>query len=331
MPLIIGENTRVKVAINAATAGVTFDGTPGSYDCHRIKSGGFKYEERYPKTPLEEALIFQRDHVLGGKILTWTNEMEWSYSYREKWLELVMGGTIGTTGASAPYTHTEDLVQQLKNGSVIVEYTDQAAQANEVFSDTFANAVVTAFSLSVEVGGSWKATISGLASERTHAENGASLTTVQETEKIPWHHVAPTIDGSAVTIASFNLDWNSPLDEAPFGMTATNPATPFGNFRSGMVALTWGAKFFADSTVLASIGTTGTLWDGENSLVSNNGGASTAEREFGLTIGDSYITGAPRTLGNPGKELIEVKLQAQHGTSPELLAAYFKNARASIT
>ncbi len=331
MPQIIGSNTRLKVAINAETSGMTFDGTPGTYDCMRIKSGGFKYNVRLPKNAVEEAMVFRRTHTKGGKIVTWTADVEWSYSYRELFLELLMGGAIDDSGASVPYTHLEDLVQKLKCGSIVVEYTDQAEQVNEVMSDTFANSVITALSLSCEVGGSLQGTISGLASAHVHAENVDALTTVQETEVISWEHAAITINGTgSYYFSKFSMDANAPMEEAPFGMSATAPAVAFGMFRKGPLDLTWSVGMWADSAVLAEIGDTGTDWTGANSAVFNNGGATTAEREFSIVLGHSVIEDAPRTMGNTDLEPIEIKLTAEHAADPELITAYFKNAREEI-
>jgi hypothetical protein len=332
MPKIIGHNTQVVVAINAATAGVTFDGTPGTADCFRIKSGGFSYEDRLPKTPLEEATVFQRDHVQGGLIVSWSMELFWSYSYREKLDQLIAGGAITTTGASVPYTHTQALVTKLLNGNIKVQYTDQAAQVNEVFQDEFENAVVTGMSKVVEVGSVLMGTISGIASKRNHLENVAALTTVQDNEEIPWTHFAPTFDGTAYCgVSKINIDINAALEEAPFGMCATNPATPFGNFRAGQMVLTWGVDMFADSDVLAQANIESD-WTGANTIIANNGGATTAEREYSITLGDSFIDGVQGlTLGTLGLVPISIKLHAEHedgGT--ELIATHYKNARTTI-
>jgi hypothetical protein len=330
MSKIVGHNSRLLVAINAATAGVTFGGAAGTADCIRIKSGGFKYEDRLPKTPLEEATVFKRDHVKGGKIITWTMDVEWSYSYREKLDQLIQGGAIVTTGAAVPYTHTEEIVTKLLNGNLKVQYTDQAAQPNEVFQDEFPNAVVTAFSHNVEVGTTLSGTLSGIASSREHLENVASLATVMETEKISWLHNAPTLDGvSTYILGSFNLDLNAALDEAPFGMAASSPAIPFGNFRKGGFTLDWGVKLFADTAILAQINVDSD-WTSPNQMLFNNGGLNIEEREYSITPGDSYVVNAPRVLGNAGMEPVDVKLHAEHHSGTPLIVTHYKNARVTI-
>jgi len=72
MPIDIykGDDVRIGLAVNAETSGLTFDGTPGSYDCVKVNS--VKIESRTGKEPIKDATIFPTGVIYGAEFFTIT-------------------------------------------------------------------------------------------------------------------------------------------------------------------------------------------------------------------------------------------------------------------
>jgi hypothetical protein len=330
MPYFIGDNIRVGVAINAETSGVTYGGTPGTYDVMKLApGGGFKVEPVCKKTVAEEVDVDARDVVNGGLYYTITMELLGSYSYREHIWRLLFGGAIATTGASAPYTHAQALADKLLFGAVKLEYTDQAEQANEVITEVYSNFTVSAVSIKESPEGYMMMTVSGIASAMTRAINVAALTAVQNTEVISWSHLTATLNSvSTYKVGEISVDIAAALSEGEFDHAATTPAVLPGIFRSGQRVLTWSVTVRMDAAAYTLIGDTTALWT-TNSLVWNNGAATTSNRQLQVVIGTSYIDGSPRTLGGWGSEKRAVNLRALDGAT-RFLAVSTLNALVTI-
>jgi hypothetical protein len=315
MPYFIGDNVRVGVAINAATAGVTYDGTPGTYDVMKLAPGGIKIEPRNAKTRVEEIDVDARDVITGGLYYTITMELVGSYSYREHIYKLLMGGAIGTSG-SGPYTHAQALADKLLFGAVKLEYTDQAEEANQVITETYANFCVTALSLKESPEGYMTMTVSGIASALTRATNVASLSTVQNTEPISWAHLSLSLNGATTYhIGDLSIDLGAKLSEGEFDHASTTPALLPGIFRAGPRELGWSIGLRMDSTARALCEDTTASWTGANSFTWNNSAATTSNRQLVITFGTSYIDSVSHGPYAWGRQTSTLNMKALDGTT----------------
>jgi len=330
---LVGRSAFIGFAVNAATAGETFGGTPGGYDYMRVKPKGFKLQPRQKKEIVDELGVDTRDTIDGGLWWSWSADCYASYSFREKPFHLWAGGAITTTGASAPYTHAIALSDKPLWGALKAFYADNAEQANEICCDTLSNVLVTGISGKESPEGGLELSLSGLAVSRAYVENVASFPAINESEVIKWDHLAPTLNAVAsyeLNTLDFNL--SNKMEEGVFDHAATTPRTMKGSARVGHREITWHVDVRekrAEAETLVS--DTTTAWSGANSLIWNNGGLTTAARELSLIFGNSKVESADVDRMGQGRSLRTINLRALDASSPRVLAIQFKNARATIT
>lgn len=331
MPYYIGDNVRVGVAVNAESSGMTYGGTPGTYDVFKLAAGGgISIEPRVAKERVDEVDVDARDVIFGGLGYTITMELIGSYSYREKLFQLISGGAISTTGASAPYAHAVALADKLLFGSLKLEYTDQAEQANEVVNEVYSNFCVTALSLKESPEGYLQMTVSGVASALTRTTNVAALTAVNNSEPISWSHLTVSLNGATTyKVGDISVDITADIVADEFDHAATTPALLPGIFRSGHREVGWSVDVRMDSSAYTLTADTGTTWTGANSFTWDNGAATTANRKLVLTFGNSYIETSSHGIKGWGRQTRTVPLKALDG-STRCIAIVCHNARTTI-
>jgi len=334
MAYFIGQNARVCITIQneVAATGSTFDGTvtEDNYTCVKIKAGGFSYNIRNSKSLVDELDVDLSDYVTGGKYFTWSLELPLSYSNREKFFRLWAGGSISTSEAPAPYTHTQSLADKVLFGALRLEYTEQGAQEDEVIFETFTNVAVSAISISQSVGKSADMTVSGIATARARTTTNASLTTVQSTEAVKWTELTATLNGaSTYRLGSVKGDLDASLVEGEFDLATTTPTVlPFIG-RSGHRGVKWNFNIRMDDSAHSLMGDPTTEFTGTNSLVWNNGEADGDEREISITFGDSYIDSVSRNPTSWGRESCSINMVSLD-KSPALIQLTTTNSLDSI-
>lgn len=329
MPYFVGQNARLGVAVNAEASGETFGGTPGDYEVFKLKPGGWNVEERCAKEFVEEVDVDPRDIVTGGLYYTITFDCVMSYSYREHIFRLITGGAIGTTG-EGPYVHTFANADKVLFGALRFEYTDQAAQANEIITETYSNFAISAISLSESPEGFVNMTVSGIATALTRATNVASLSTVQNTEPVSWSHLTATLNGtSTYHLGDVSIELAQELTEGEFDHAATTPATLDFIGRSGQRTAQMGFDIRMDSSAYTLLASQETIWDSANSFVWNNSGENAAEREASFVFGDAYQENFSNPGATWGRQTSNVTMMVQDG-STAWLALTITNSRATI-
>ena len=330
MAYFVGQNARCLCAINAATAGVSFGGTPGDYECMKIATGGgFKVEPRNAKAIVEEVDVDPRDIVTGGLYYTITADLVGSYSYREHLLRLIAGGAI-TTAGTGPYVHTFVNAGNLLFGAIAIEYTDQGAAENTIIKEIYTNFCVTAISFSESPEGYLTMSVSGIATALTRTTDETVLTSVQNSEVISWSHLTASLNGTTTYhLGDVGIELASSLSEGEFDHAATTPTTLDYIGRAGMREVKWNYGLRMDAAAYTLISDVTTAWKSANSLVWNNGGTTTSERELSFVFGKSYIEGAGATHGAWGRETRPISMRAVDGTTA-VIAIKATNARVSI-
>lgn len=324
----IGQNAVLGIALQDETSGTSFGQSPLTYDYIRIKPGGFKYKPENAKNIIEELDVDPNFVCVGGLYYTWSAEMVMSYSYREKWFMLLLGGT-DTYAAGPPMTHEITAADKVRYGSINFIYTDEAAQDSLWASKVFANVVVTSLGLKLSPEGEMTLSVSGIASSMTPVRNFAGQSvTVRTTEPICWNPgtFTPTIGGTTTyRLSDFALDCGAPMQEGEFDMAASTPAAMSAILRSGMRDVKWTVGMRADSAVDTLVTAVGTALS-SNSFSWDNGTVGAGQRQFLLTLGTSYIDGASRTLGEWGRESVSMACVAKDSASPRIMTVKFTNA-----
>lgn len=324
-----GDNVRALLAINAEVSGMTFDETPGDYDCHKVVAGGgITIEHMNNKLEVDENDVDPLDMIPGGEAHKITVERYLSYSFCEKIFQLWFGGDITTTG-SGPYKHEQDSVQKILNGSFAVEYTKQSAQVNEVVKETYSNFVVTNISVSHAPEDAAKLTYTGFATGKARTTTQAALTTENDTEIVSWSHLEVSLHGStAYHLSEVHFDLGAPVKEGEYDFGSTSQD---GNWRDGRKAVSWGMTvMFTETSESDLMASPEALLDGTNYILWNNGGAAAAEREIKVTFGTSYHEGGISIgHGNWGRVPVPLKLKVL-GAGSDRVDLYTENGRTTI-
>lgn len=325
----MGKNAHVGVAINADNGGVTFDGTPGDYDHIPIKK--LAVTPREDKTYNEGLTVNQEDYCRGGRYYTLVLEVELSYAYQEKLIQLALGGEINTTG-SDPYDHDIAIADELLMGSLILEYGDQAAAADEIVAETFANIVVTGMEIKHDTQGFATATFNMVSSGMTRVNNQAAFTSTETLERIKFRHLAPTLNGTGThRLGNVSVAVNQPVSEGEFDFAATTPETVDFWQRGGVREVTGSFDIPSTSASYDEVDDGDTEWDGTNTLVWNNGESGTDEREFKITMGHLVVEDPGRSYESLGRVIhAGVSVRAMHSSGTPSINIDVKNGRSSI-
>lgn len=331
MPVFVGRNAAIGIAVNGDNSGITQGGTPGNYDFMPIRS--FGYEVRQAKNTEEELTVNQEHITDGGVYYTWTLEVLGSYSYREQLLQLIAGGDITTTNAG-PYDHDIAIDDELLFGSIKLEYTDQAANDNEVILETFSDVVVNSLEITQDTEQALVMTVSGIAISMSRSNTEASLSTVQTNEPIPWDHLTPSLNGATTyRLGALSLSINQPVSEGEFDLAASTPKTMNVVTRAGMREVTGSMDIRMDDSAYSLIYSSGVTnsWDSTNSFTWNNGEAAAAEREFKITLGDCELEDPGREINTLGRETLSgLAFRAFHASGTAVLNFDTKNSRAQV-
>ena len=293
----IGRATSVGVAVNADNSGSTFGGTPGAYVYARPKTGSASFTIHGDLVEVDELEVDPLNMEFGGTYATGTFGTYLSYAYLEKFVQLIMGGAISTTGAG-PYDHSQALADQLLFGSLIYYNENfKGAKRGATFTDVLATQI-TITQVAEQVA---EFVFNWIASGISLGTPGAAPT-VQTLELCSWRHFCPTINNVATHhINNLTLDITVPTSEADFMLACTTPGTLDFLGRGGRRTVAVSADFAHDSTVdtlMADLTAAFTT----NTLVWNNAGAGAAEREFAFTGGTWYLEGAEEQNANWGRK-----------------------------
>lgn len=324
-----GDDVRVGLAINAAAAGITFDGVPGAYDV--VKVNKVTIEDRVGKEPIKDAGIFPSGVIYGAEFHTITVEKYLSYSYDEFVLQLHHGGVIATAGAAPPYTHIPTLVQKLLNGSFFIEYTKQSGQVNEVIKQTYANFVITAVSIKESPEGAAMLSYSGFSTAKVRITNQAALTAAETLEPVSWRSLQVSLDGTAFDAGEIGIELTKSVVEGDVQHSATTPATQKYNANTDKMGVAYTAEVILADNTHVLVAKTGEKWTGANSFTWNNGAAGAANRQIIFVFGDSELDSPSTAYGALGVVKQTLSLKAYHDAAgTAILHVTFINARVTI-
>ena len=233
----------------------------------------------------------------------------------------ILGGDITTTGATAPYSHSIALADQLLYCRI--GYYEQLRDGSAK-SKRFTDAVITALSLSCSSEGEARVTVSWVAATLTVGTE--AIPTPQELEPIIWSHLSPTFNSVAThRLSSLKFEIAQAITDQEFQMAATTPGAVQYLERSGQRTCSVEAEFLHDADVdtLAALRTAIVI-----SLIFDNGGTTTAERELNIRLNGAFLEGRPETGGAWGVKKTTLKWMNRLATAP--FAVTIKNGDDTI-
>ena len=333
---IVGRQAAVSVAINAdsvAFPGTTWDGVPGGYDANAPMPGGAQRATRQAQTVVAQLLVDEEFVIDGVRYYTATLKFPLAYALLEKYLQLGMFGTIATTGASVPYTHTITGNEKPLHGAVKIWYTDAAANANEIRSRLLTNCVSTAVSISQAKGKESELTVSLCGQVETFSKVEAALPSLTRIQPVTYKHLALTLDAVATyPINSLTIDVTNPINEGEGSMNSgyEDPGEHGFIVRKGSRSVLLKVNFDREENVEDNL-TVGTLLEGTNTAIWNNAGATTANRQLQATFADLKVGAYTDQDGDWGILTREIEFRAlkdSAGNDPLTLACL--NERVTI-
>jgi hypothetical protein len=305
----IGDGAVVGIAINADNSGTTWGGTPGTEIAVRPYPGTMKWDRSCKQNPVADLRVDEGHNVTGGKSYSGSFEMPASYLGMELFLQALLGGTLTKTGATAPYTWTPALADELLYCRIGYYTQDRAGTA---VSRRFTNAAISAITISCNAEEEAKVTVSWVAATLTVGTE--AIPTPVALEPILWSHLAPTFNSVTThQLYSVKLEIAQALSDAEFQMYATTPTVLAYIQRAGQRTCSVEAEFLHDSTTetLADVLTAIVI-----SLIFDNGGTTTAERELNIQLNGGYLEGRSDTDGAWGVKKTTLKWMNRAATAP---------------
>lgn len=305
----IGQGSVVGIAINADNSGTYWGGTPGTEIAVRPYPGTMKWTRGCKQTAIADLRVDEGHNVTGGKGYSGSFEMPASYLGMELFLQALLGGTLTKTGATAPYTWTPALADKLLYCRI--GYYDQLRDGTAK-SRRFTDGVITAISLSGSAEAEVRATVSWVAATLTAGSE--AIPTPVALEPVLWSHLAPTFNSVAThRLYSVKVDIAQAITDAEFQMAATDPTVVQYLERAGQRTCSVEAEFLHDADVdtLADV-LTGIVI----SLIWDNGGTTTAERELNVQLNGGYLDGLSRTHGAWGVDKTTLKWMNRAASAP---------------
>jgi len=297
----VGDLCVVGIAINGDNGGSTEGGAPGAYVYlyPRVDSVNFRPGDA-DQIEVDNMSIDEDLQESGLRSYSGSFSFIASYSSQEKALQMIAGGDIFTTGAVVPYAHEMELANQLLFGALKIWGTTQKGTGRLY---TFTDVVFKDLEYNVETGGTVTITINWVAKDGSHTP--AASPSVTAIEMVRWKNTALTVAGDTWCPRTLSLKIERPVAEDDGGLCSA--------LAGGLASISTNGK--RKTTITADIGTDATLIGysenpdtpigstADNSLVFNNGGATTLERELGCVIGTLFPQPVDRNAAKFGKEM----------------------------
>jgi hypothetical protein len=305
----IGIGACVGIALNADNSGTFWGGTPGTAVALRPYPGTLKWEEKCKQSPVADLRVDEGHNVTGGVSYTGSFEVPLSYVGMELIHALLCGTAPAKTGATAPYQWDTALAEKLMYGAITYYNQERDGTAQSL---AFTNAVVTALSVSCKAEEEARATVSWAAATLTIGTT--ALPTPTALEPVIWSHLEPVFNSvSTHRLFSVGFEISQEVSDGEFQMAAATPTAQAYIERTGQRTVSVDAEFLHDADVdtLAAL-TTGivitVLW--------NNSGTTTAEREYSLVCNAAFREGRPETKGNNGVQKTSLKWSNRKAATP---------------
>ena len=297
----IGDMCVVGFAVNADNGGSTEGGAPGAfvYLRPRIDSVNFRPGDA-DQVDVDTMEVADTEQESGLKIFSGSMSFQASYSSQEKLMQLISGGDINTAGASVPYTHAPAGSNQLLFGGLKI-WTGSQLGTGTIW--TFTDMVIKDIEESSEHGGLVTTTLNWVAKAGTSAPGAApSVTTI---ERCRWKRTAITIAGNTWCPRTFSFKIEQGVNEDDGGLCTALAGGLASISRSSKRKISLTFDIATDAVIAGyaadpdgAIGSTA-----DNSIIWNNGGATTLEREKSIVLGKIYPQPVDRNTAKFGKEM----------------------------
>ena len=323
----IGDKEIVGFAVNADNSGTTEGGTPGTYVYLRPRIGTVNFRPGdADQIEIDTMDVDDTEQDSGLKVYSGSFSFMSSYSSQEKLAQIMCGGAISTSG-SGPYAHAVARGDQLKFAALKIWTNSQhATGGGEIW--TFTDVVFKDTTEDMEQGGKVTTTINWVAKAGSSAAGAAPSVTA--TELIRWKRTALTIASNTWCPKTISIKTEQGVAEDDGGLCTALAGGLASISRAGKRKVSITVDIATDAVIAgyaaAPDGGIGSTSD--NSLVHNNGGTTTAERERSIVLGTLYPQPVDRSTANFGKEM-NSRTYLVKDAAP--IAYQFTNALESIT
>lgn len=235
-------------------------------------------QEHDPKT-----MSTDPEHITsGGSKCSGTFALPLSYAYEEGIVGNICGAPTVKSGESAPYSHTGTPAMGPVYSQVAYYWHNYKGGKYQLLAN---NVLITKATLVFEDKKVPYVEINWTGQKWTSSTPGAAPTVVTM-EFIDWDHVTFETDARTLIFKKVTVDIDWPAEEDDYGTGGADDPAPVFIARGDQRVLSIAAEVHFDDDVLALVTTGAGDYIEDNSIVANNSGTTTAEREFSLTFGD---------------------------------------------
>jgi hypothetical protein len=231
----------------------------------------------------------------GGERISGSFQLPLSYAYEEGLFQLIAGG-IDTAAGAGPYTHTIALADRLRFGTLVYYWEDFKGVRYQLL---MANACITQLTITQEAQQRPTVTANWVAQTFTASVPGAAPT-LSTLEYPDWDDATCTVGAACLVNRSFSLDISQPVTEDDYGICSADKPDVVFIGRAGQRTVTLTVDAGLDSETEGWLKAAGTAI-ATNSLVWDNGAATTANRKITITLSNLYVTPTDTQRGTFGK------------------------------
>lgn len=297
----IGDQCVIGYAVNGDNGGSTEGGSAGTFVYVRPNIDSVSFRPGLPdQIEVDNMSIYEDQQESGLNIFSGSFTVPLSYSSEEKILQLMSGGAISTTGASAPYSHAMALADQLLFGGLKL-WTNSQRGTGTLW--TLTDIVLPSIEISIEVAGLCQLMVNWIAKGGSSAT--AASPSVTALERARWKRTAITLGSNTYCPRSMNLKIERALTEDDGGLCTALAGGLASISRAGKTKTTLTMDIGTDSVLeaIAQAPDTAVGSTALNTIILNNGASAAAEREWKVVLGEAFPMALDRSMGNYGKEM----------------------------
>jgi hypothetical protein len=291
----IGDATAIGITTNIAGTTQSWGATANTLRYFKTMQGQGNITMGREQTPLGDMSIDPPSISTGGQRCSGSFQLPLSSVYDEGLFSLISCDDDTIDGAG-PYTHTFVCTDRLKYGTLVYYWENYKGTR---FQLLVTNATVTQLTITQEAGQRPTVTANWVGQKWTASTPGAAPTFIA-VEYPDWDDCTLTIGAAALVVKSFTLDIVQPASEDDYGIgSADSPNVVFIG-RAGQRATTLTVDAGHDDATQAWL-TAGATPIATNTIVWDNGAATTSNRKITITLSSLMASPADQGLAEFGR------------------------------
>ena len=292
----LGDASAVGITIQAPATNGSWGGTAHTLRYFRPMNGQAGRTIGFGQNPLETLDADPPAFSKTGRHVTGSFTLPLSYAYQEGLFRLITGDVAVTPGGTDPYTHQSTLAQRILYGTIVYYWEDYKGVK---YQELYDNVAISQLTINIEKEARPTVAVSWVAQSMTASTPGAAPSLV--TPEYPdWNDCTLSVDGATLVVSSITLDITRPVREDDHGMASDDaPDVVFigaNGQRSITLNVTGGLDEDIDGSMIA-----GDALDSTNSINFDNGGATIANRDITIALGELLPVEGEQPRGSFGR------------------------------